>query len=79
MSATSAAPAAQPAFDGDSVVKVTDLVAGYLPGVALPDQPAFLARVGDLARRVLALEHSLRRGMARNQARQQQENSKLLI
>ena len=33
MSATSAAAAAKPVHDEDSVVKVTDLVAGYIPGV----------------------------------------------
>ena len=48
MSATSAAPAAQPAFDGDSVVKVTDLVAGYIPGVNILNGCSIEARKGEL-------------------------------
>lgn len=48
MSATSAAPSAQPAFDGDSVVKVTDLVAGYIPGVNILNGCSIEARKGEL-------------------------------
>ena len=48
MSSTSAAPAAQPVSDGDPVVKVTDLVAGYLPGVNILNGCSIEARKGEL-------------------------------
>ena len=48
MSATSAAPAGLPAFEGDSVVKVTDLVAGYIPGVNILNGCSIEARKGEL-------------------------------
>jgi energy-coupling factor transporter ATP-binding protein EcfA2 len=47
-SSTSAASAAQPVIDGDSVVKVTDLVAGYLPGVNILNGCSIEARKGEL-------------------------------
>ena len=48
MSATSPAPAAQSGFDGDSVVKVTNLVAGYIPGVNILNGCSIEARKGEL-------------------------------
>jgi len=48
MSATSAAPAANPVYDEDSVVKVTNLVAGYLPGVNILNGCSIEARRGEL-------------------------------
>jgi len=48
MSSTSTAPAAQPVSDSDSVVKVTDLVAGYLPGVNILNGCSIEARKGEL-------------------------------
>lgn len=58
--------------------------AGDHPGIGLPDQVAFLARVGDLAGRVPAILHSLRRGCGTDQPGEKRdqkfhENSKLLI
>jgi branched-chain amino acid transport system ATP-binding protein len=47
-SSTSAAPAAQPVADGGAVVKVTDLVAGYLPGVNILNGCSIEARKGEL-------------------------------
>ena len=48
MSATSAAAAAQPVHDEDSVVKVTNLVAGYIPGVNILNGCSIEARKGEL-------------------------------
>jgi len=48
MSATSAAPAASSAAEDGSVVKVTDLVAGYLPGVNILNGCSIEARKGEL-------------------------------
>ncbi|BAS07930.1 probable branched-chain amino acid transport ATP-binding protein LivF [Arthrobacter sp. Hiyo4] len=48
MSTTSAAPAASTAGSQDSVVKVTDLVAGYLPGVNILNGCSIEARKGEL-------------------------------
>ncbi|MET1152801.1 ATP-binding cassette domain-containing protein, partial [Arthrobacter sp.] len=48
MSATSAAPAAKPAPDEGSVVKVTNLVAGYIPGVNILNGCSIEARKGEL-------------------------------
>jgi len=48
MSTVSPAPAANKAFDGDSVVKVTDLVAGYIPGVNILNGCSIEARKGEL-------------------------------
>jgi len=48
MSATSAAPAASTAASDDSVVKVTNLIAGYLPGVNILNGCSIEARKGEL-------------------------------
>ncbi len=48
MSATSAAATATNAYDGDSVVKVTNLVAGYIPGVNILNGCSIEARKGEL-------------------------------
>ena len=48
MSATSAAPAASSAAADGAVVKVTDLVAGYLPGVNILNGCSIEARKGEL-------------------------------
>jgi len=48
MSATSAAPAASTAGADESVVKVTNLVAGYLPGVNILNGCSIEARKGEL-------------------------------
>ncbi|HKS01206.1 MAG TPA: ATP-binding cassette domain-containing protein, partial [Arthrobacter sp.] len=48
MSATSAVPAASSAAEDGVVVKVTDLVAGYLPGVNILNGCSIEARKGEL-------------------------------
>ena len=48
MSATSAAPAANPAQSDNAVVTVKNLVAGYLPGVNILNGCSIEARKGEL-------------------------------